>query len=121
MIALIQHKLRNKMKFKRVLFISTLLLSVFSLTSCRVNWFDSHYDVPWYVIAIPTVIIVAIIFLIAGKTIADKLYVCPKCGQKFHPSFWIAMFSLHIGSDRCFKCPKCGRKGFCPIARDNEE
>jgi len=121
MIALIQHKLRNKMKFKRVLFISTLLLSVFSLTSCRVNWFDSHYDVPWYVIAIPTVIIVAIIFLIAGKTIADKLYVCPKCGQKFHPSFWIAMFSLHIGSDRCFKCPKCGRKGFCPVARDQEE
>jgi len=108
----------KKIKFVILFF---LLASMLTLTSCQVNWFGESYDVPWYVVAIPTAIFCAIAFFIAGKSISNKLYVCPKCGQKFHPSFWVAMFSLHIGSDRCFKCPECGRKGFCPVARDQEE
>ena len=51
-----------------------------TLTSCRVNWFGESYDVPWYVVAIPTLIICGIAFFIAGMSIAKKLYVCPKCG-----------------------------------------
>lgn len=109
------------MKIRKVLFISLIILLTLTLTSCRVNWFDTHYDVPWYVIAIPTAIFAAVIFLIAGKTISNKCFVCPKCGERFHPDFFVSMFSMHIGSDRYFKCPKCGRKGFCPVARDQEE
>ena len=108
------------MKLKRILFIAFLLIMTFTLTSCRVNWFDEQYDVPWYVVAIPTAIFCAIVFFIAGKTISNKLYICPRCGGEFHPNFWLAMFSLHIGSDRYFKCPKCGRKGFCHISRNNK-
>ena len=107
------------MKLKRILFIAILLIMTFTLTSCRVNWFDKQYDVPWYVVAIPTLIICAIVFFIAGKSISNKLYVCPRCGSEFHPNFWLAMCSMHIGSDRLFRCPKCGHKGFCPVSRNN--
>jgi DNA-directed RNA polymerase subunit RPC12/RpoP len=109
------------MKLKRILFIAILLLMTFALTSCRVNWFDESYNVPWYVVAITTAIFCVIAFFIAGKTISNKLYVCPKCGGEFHPNFWLAMCSMHIGSDRLFRCPKCGHKGFCKVSRNNKE
>jgi DNA-directed RNA polymerase subunit RPC12/RpoP len=109
------------MKKIRFVILFLLLASMLTLTSCRVNWFGESYDVPWYVVAIPTLIICGIAFFIAGMSIAKKLYVCPKCGSEFHPDFWLAMCSMHIGSDRYFKCPKCGHKGFCTVSRNNKE
>jgi predicted RNA-binding Zn-ribbon protein involved in translation (DUF1610 family) len=109
------------MKLKRILFIAILLLMTFALTSCRVNWFDEQYDVPWYVVAIPTAIFCAIMFTVAGLIIAKQSYVCPKCGEKFHPKFWLAVCSMHVFGFRYFKCPKCGRKGFCKVSRNNKE
>ena len=108
------------MKKIRFVILFLLLASILTLTSCRVNWFGESYDVPWYVVAIPTLIICGIAFFIAGMSIAKKLYVCPKCGSEFHPDFWLAMCSMHIGSDRYFKCPKCGHKGFCHVSRNNK-
>ena len=55
------------MKLKRILFIAILLIMTFTLTSCRVNWFDEQYDVPWYVVAIPTLIICCVAFFIAVR------------------------------------------------------
>ena len=108
------------MKLKRILYLTLLLILTLTLTSCKVNWFDKQYDVPWYVVAIPTLIICCVAFFIAGMSIAKKLYVCPRCGSEFHPNFWLAMCSMHIGSDRLFRCPKCGHKGFCHVSRNNE-
>lgn len=106
------------MKHKRILLITLLLILTLTLTSCQVNWFGESYDVPWYVVAVPTLIFCCAVFFIAGRSIAKKLYVCPKCSGEFHPNFWLAMCSMHIGSDRYFKCPRCGHKGFCPVSRN---
>ncbi len=108
------------MKLKRILLLTLLVILTLTLTSCRVNWFGESYDMPWYVVAIPTLIFCAVVFFIAGRSIAKKIYVCPKCGEEFHPNFWLAMCSIHMGSDRVFKCPKCGHKGFCHVSRKNK-
>lgn len=92
-----------------------------SLSSCKVNWFDQQYDVPWWVIAVPVVIFSAIVFFVAGKHITSKEYVCPKCNKTFHPKWWQAAISIHVNDDRVFRCPHCGRKGFCPLSRETED
>lgn len=102
----------------RKTFISvTLLCSMLVLlASCQVNWFDKHYEVSWWVIAIPAVIV----FVWAGKHIASKKYICSKCNGAFYPKWWKAAISLHVNDDRVFKCPHCGNKGFCRISRETE-
>ena len=96
-------------------------VNLFFLTSCKVNWFDQQYDVPWWVIAVPVVVFSAIVWFAAGKHIASKKYVCPKCNKSFYPKWWHAAISIHMNDDRVFRCPHCGRKGFCPLSRDTED
>lgn len=98
---------------KRIIFVFLTCVLSFSLTSCQVNWFDKHYAVPWWIIVIPTVIFSLIVWIAAGKHIAAKRYVCPKCNRSFYPKWWKAAISIHMNDDRVFKCPNCGRKGFC--------
>ena len=100
---------------KKIAFVILTIVLVFSLTSCKVNWFDQQYDVPWWAIAIPVFVFSAIVLFVAGKHIASKKYVCPKCNKSFYPKWWQAALSIHMNDDRVFKCPHCGRKGFCPI------
>lgn len=95
-------------------------ITMLSLTSCQVNWFDQHYDVPWWVIAVPAVLFLLIVLIAAGKCISKKEYVCPKCNQTFHPKWWKAAVSVHIGDDRVFKCPHCGRAGLCNVSHSSK-
>lgn len=106
---------------RRILSILTVCFTMLSLTSCKVNWFDKQYDVPWWVIAVPVLVFSAIALFAGGKYIASKKYVCPQCQTSFHPKWWQAMFSIHMNDDRVFKCPHCGRKGFCPLSRESED
>ena len=103
---------------KKLIFSIMILWISVCLSACEVHWFDKSYDVPWYMIAIPVTIFSIIVFGIGGTIISKKKYVCPTCRHKFHPSFWVAMVSLHVNSDRYFKCPRCGKKSFCKIARE---
>ena len=98
-----------------------IFLMLVTLTSCEVHWFDKSYDVEWYVIAIPVTVFSVIVFGIGGTVISKKKYVCPECRHKFHPSFWVSVVSVHVGSDRYFKCPRCGKRSFCKIARHDGE
>ena len=100
------------------LYVTLILGCSLFLTSCKVNWFDVQYEVPWWSVAIPTAVIILTALVIAGKVISSKSYICPKCNKIFSPKWWSAALSLHIGSDRVFKCPHCGRKGFCKIHKD---
>lgn len=101
------------MKKKIIAVVSLLLLLTLFLTSCRVNWFDRHYDVPWWGIAVPVVIFFAVVWIVMGKSLAKKEYICSSCNKIFYPKWWNAAISIHINDDRVFKCPHCGRKGFC--------
>lgn len=90
------------------------------LTSCQVNWFGEHYEVSWWVIAIPVTLFSFIVFVWAGKHIASQKYICSKCNGAFYPKWWKAAISLHANEDRVFKCPHCESKGFCRISRKTE-
>ena len=98
-----------------------MTISTFSLVLGKVNWFDQQYDVPWWVIAVPVIIISLIAWIAAGKYIASKKYACPKCSKTFYSKWWKAAFSIHMNDDRVFKCPHCGRKGVCPLSKETEE
>ncbi len=106
------------MKIKRFTLVALTSVLVFSLASCQVNWFDRHYDVPWWVIVVPAGIFSLIIWVTASKYIASKQHVCPKCNSTFYPKWWKAAISIHMNDDRVFKCPHCGRKSFCHISRE---
>lgn len=103
---------------KKISFVFSVLFLPLCLTSCEVHWFDESYDVHWWVIAIPTLLILAAAWFFDGKAISKKEYRCPKCQRNFYPTWWKAAFSVHLNDDRVFKCPHCGRKGFCKPADD---
>lgn len=94
---------------KKFLFAVTLSLSIFLLTSCKVNWFGSSFDVPWYFVAIPVllILIAAYLVLISGT------YICPECKSEIKPKWYQFSVCLHLDDKRVVKCPQCGRKGFC--------
>ena len=100
---------------KKLYFVFVTVVLTFSLTSCKVNWFDRQYDAPWWAVAVPVLVFSAAVIFVASKHIASKKYVCPKCSRSFYPKWWQAAFSIHMNGDRVFKCPHCGRKGFCPL------
>ncbi len=109
------------MKKKRC-FLCCLLGSMsLLLSSCTVNWFDKQYDVPWWAVAIP-VILLCLIFLVAAcKYFTSKKYICPACNRTFSPKWWQAALTIHINSDRVFKCPHCGKRSFCRLARSQND
>jgi len=91
------------------------------LSSCTVNWFDKQYDVPWWVIAIPVVILVLIFLVVARKCFSSREYVCPSCNHTFSPKWWQAALTVHINSDRVLKCPHCGKRGFCRLLKSQND
>ena len=94
---------------KKIFAFLLVIISTLTLSSCRVNWFDTHYDVPWYYIAIP----VAVLFIVLYIVIISKTYVCPNCKTEFKPKWYHVYVTVHFMGSRIAKCPNCGRKGYC--------
>ena len=94
---------------RKIFSIIALIVLMLSLSGCTVNWFDTHYDVPWFVIAIP----VTIIFLIAHICIMSGTYVCPECGATFKPKWYQISAYFHFMGNRLIKCPKCKITNYC--------
>ena len=85
---------------------------LFVLTSCEVHLGDAAFEVPWWVIAIPIVLVC----LIAHLIIIHKKYRCPFCGNELRPRWYEISSWLHMGSARAMKCSHCGKKGLFPPA-----
>ena len=101
----------NIMK-KLIILISIVCLLVF-LCSCKVNWFNETYDVPWYYVVIPCVVI----FVLAYIIIMSKTYICPDCKTEFKPKWYQLYTTIHFDGKRIAKCPNCKRKGYCEIKK----
>ena len=101
---------------KKIYFSLLLLISLFSLTSCKINWFGASYTVHWLVIFIP----VLVILLGSHVWIITRKYKCPKCNHFFKPRWYEISAWLHYGNKRLVKCKKCGYKGFCPTIDKGE-
>lgn len=106
------------MKIKKIALVFMISITTLFLSSCQVNWFGKHYDVPWWVIAVPVTVFSLIILITVGKHIASKKYVCPECNKSFRPKLTDAILSVHVGDDRLFKCPYCGKRSFCHVSRE---
>ena len=105
---------------KLIVFFVVLCVVVFSLTSCQVHFFDQQFTVPWWIIVIPSVSIIALAWFVAAKHITSQKYICSECGKSFYPKLKDAAFSVHMNDDRVLKCPHCGKKGFCPPSRETK-
>ena len=79
------------------------------LCSCKINWFGGSYEVPWYFVVIPVLLIMVISFFI----IMRGTYICPECDAEFKPKWYQLYVGVHSGNKRLAKCPHCGKKGFC--------
>ena len=86
------------------------LMPILLLTSCDTHIGNAHYDVPWWVIAIPIVLIL----VIAHVCVICKRFQCPACQTEFRPKWYEISAWLHNHGERVVKCPHCGRRGFCP-------
>ena len=98
---------------RTIKFLTAVILPVIFLTSCEAHLGPQKYEVEWYVVTVPTVLVIAASLVITGIVLSKKTYVCPKCGHRFRPKWYQAAISVHAGSDRLFKCPNCGNRGFC--------
>ena len=97
------------MKQRKILTSLCMTFLVPLLTSCKVNWFNDQYDVPWYYVAVP----VAIVFVLAHFSIMSGTYICPKCGTEIRLKWYQIYAYVHMNGGRLVICPNCGRKGFC--------
>lgn len=100
---------------KKFLFTLSLLAVPFVLCSCRVNWFDTTMDAPWYVVALP----VAAVLVCSYILLMNMTFVCPNCHTEFKPKWYHLMVSVHCMGKRMAKCPCCGRRGFCERKKKN--
>ena len=94
---------------KKILLSLILFCSTTILCSCKINWFTTTIDVPWYFIAIP----ITVIFISLYLAIISKTYTCPECKTEFKPKWYQISVCIHYNDKRVVKCPNCGRKGFC--------
>ena len=93
--------------------ITLVIFCLFFMNSCDAHFGNVHYDVPWWVIAVPVCLVSLITWFAAAKYIRSHKYICPKCSKSFYPNFWAAGVSLHIEEKRYFKCPHCKERSFC--------
>ena len=102
---------------KKVLSILIALYSTIILCSCKVNWFTTTIDVPWYNVLLFIIVPCIIVFLIVYKAILSKTYVCRHCGAQFSPKWYQLSVSVHFMGERLIKCPKCNKRSFCKIKK----
>ena len=98
---------------KKIWMILLLLMLSLSLTSCKVNWFTTTVEVPWYVIAIP----VALLLIVSYVILMRHVFVCPHCKTEFKAKPYQLYVTIHLNGKRMAKCPHCGKKSFCEIKR----
>lgn len=96
---------------KRILSIVFLLVMSLSLTACEVHWGSSSYDVHWWVIAIPVVLV----FMIVHCAIIHIKYECPNCRKTFRLKWYTAWLYAGVGitHKKVMKCPHCGKEDLC--------
>lgn len=120
---LIKEKEANKRNWK--LMITTGFISVIAfLTLIMIVVF--YTEVISTPVKIMLVIIACGIFAVGLYTAMQGertigYYKCPKCNEKFTPSFKEYIFGLHILSARKLRCPSCSVKSYCKKVMSKDE
>ena len=69
----------------------------------------------WQVIsALATTILFCIpAFYALRLEVSIGAYRCRKCGHEFKPTYFQALWPMHMGTTRHLKCPRCGKRTWC--------
>lgn len=99
---------------KKFLYLVSYICLLVFLCSCKVNWFTETYEVPWYYVVIPCVVLIVLAYII----ILSKTYICPNCKTEFKPKWYQFYTTIHFDGKRIAKCPNCKRKGYCEVKKN---
>ena len=98
---------------KKALLTALTLIGTLSLYSCKVNWFTTTIDVPWYLMIVYVGIPFVIIFAVLYKAMISRTYICPHCKAEFKPKWYQLSICVHFMGKRLAKCPECKRTSYC--------
>ncbi len=105
---------------KRIPLLFPALVLLVCLTGCEVHWNGESADFPWFVIAIPVILILLIGMAVQSAQVSTKHYVCPKCNHRFKPVRWRCMLAPHVNDDYLLRCPQCHSREFCHPSYDQD-
>ena len=64
------------------------------------------------IICVSTVIFVIAAFIALKFELDAGYYECKKCHHKFIPTYWEALFTMHMSTTRYLKCPECHKRSW---------
>ena len=103
---------------KRISVLILIVILALTLASCEAHFGSYRFDMPWWSIALISVVVITAGLIIGGVAVSKQEFVCPKCGEKFSPKWYQAAFGIHCIDERVFRCPRCGHKGFCKKSKE---
>ena len=99
---------------KKLICLILTICSLILLCSCKVNWFTETYEVPWYYVVIPCVVLVVLAYVI----LCSKTYICPDCKTEFKPKWYHFFIAFHSFGKRVAKCPNCKKINYCEVKKN---
>lgn len=80
----------------------------------EIHYFDVVIPVPFLVGLATIIFILAATFIITAKVISIKWFVCDKCGTRFKPKWYRALFKpCYSDGTTILKCPNCKKNRAC--------
>lgn len=101
---------KKLLDFEIIIGVAMLILFVPSII--LLSYADMENWIRGTLIALLTVFVVVVAFLLVKIEQIAGYYECQKCHHKHVPSYWMANLAPHICRTRYLKCPKCGKKSW---------
>ena len=67
----------------------------------------------WWPFLAGMAVAIAAAVLLVRMYYRNTAYICPECGEKFHPAIGEFTFAKHTRKTRKLTCANCGYKGYC--------
>ncbi|MBQ8163382.1 MAG: hypothetical protein IJZ93_03325 [Clostridia bacterium] len=98
------------------------IYSLFLVWEWEIHFGSLKIFLPWWIIAIPSALLIVIPILIISRLYSKKKFVCPNCNESFYPRMRSSLFIIHMNDDVYLKCPYCKKRSMChPSYRQTEE
>ncbi|MBQ7579564.1 MAG: helix-turn-helix transcriptional regulator [Clostridia bacterium] len=102
----------------KIIWSSMWVIMIVSIISLFAGILISAYLIPKGVFQILAIIGVCIVFLIPcfyalKLEVSIGAYRCRNCGFRFVPSYFDALWAMHLGTTRHLKCPNCHHRTWC--------
>ena len=108
-----QLEIKNKTIWK-----SMWVIMIVSMMSLLAGIFISAFLIPKGIWQIVSVLGLCIVFLIPcfyalKLEVTVGSYKCKNCGHEIVPTYYQALWAMHMSTTRYLKCPKCNKRTWC--------